>query len=76
MLADSGIRRGADIARYIALGAKGVLVGRAPLYGVAIDGAAGAGRVLEILRSELSTTMAMLGVTSIADLPNCLDRRM
>jgi L-lactate dehydrogenase (cytochrome) len=67
ILADSGVRRGADIARYLALGARGVLVGRAPLYGAAIGGAAGAGRVLDILAAELRTTMALLGARSTAD---------
>lgn len=68
ILADSGVRRGADIARYLALGASGVLVGRAPLYGAALGGAAGAGRVLDILAAELRTTMALLGARSTADL--------
>jgi len=68
ILADSGVRRGADIARYLALGARGVLVGRAPLYGAAIGGAAGAGRVLDILATELRTTMALLGARSTRDL--------
>ena len=68
VLADSGVRRGADIARFVALGAKGVLVGRATLYGVAMGGAAGAGRVLQLLTQELHTTMGMLGARSLADL--------
>ncbi|WP_332682957.1 alpha-hydroxy acid oxidase [Bosea sp. (in: a-proteobacteria)] len=72
ILADSGVRRGADIARFLALGASGVLIGRATLYGVAIAGEAGASRVLELLGSELSTTMGMLGARTLADLPGCL----
>jgi L-lactate dehydrogenase (cytochrome) len=71
ILADSGVRRGADIARFIALGAQGVLVGRAPLYGVAIGGARGAGRVLDILSAELRTTMGMLGARTPGDLRLC-----
>lgn len=71
ILADSGVRRGADIARFIALGARGVLVGRAPLYGVAIGGAHGAGRVLDLLAAELRTTMGMLGARTLADLRLC-----
>ncbi len=67
ILADSGVRRGADIARYLALGASGVLAGRAPLYGAAIGGAAGAARVLDILAAELRTTMALLGARTTAD---------
>ena len=71
LLADSGVRRGADIARFLALGANGVMVGRAPLYGVALGGAAGAGRVLDILAAELRTTMGMLGAGSLSDLRRC-----
>lgn len=74
ILADSGVRRGADIARFLALGASGVLIGRATLYGVAIAGEAGASRVLDLLRNELSITMGMLGARTLADLPGCLGR--
>lgn len=66
ILADSGVRRGADIARFLALGARGVLVGRAPLFGLAIGGADGAGRILDILSMELRRTMAFLGAPDIA----------
>ncbi|MBN9447676.1 MAG: alpha-hydroxy-acid oxidizing protein [Bosea sp.] len=72
ILADSGVRRGADIARFLALGASGVLIGRATPYGVAIAGEAGASRVLDLLRNELSITMGMLGAQTLADLPGCL----
>lgn len=72
VLADSGVRRGADIARFLALGARGVLVGRAPLYGLAIGGTAGAARVLTILAAELLTAMGMLGAAGLADL-QCFD---
>lgn len=72
ILADSGVRRGADIARFLALGASGVLIGRATLYGVAVAGEAGASRVLDLLRNELSITMGMLGARTLADLPGCL----
>lgn len=68
VLADSGIRRGADIARFLALGAQGVLVGRAPLYGLAIGGAAGAGRILDILSAELKATMGFLGAPDLPTL--------
>ncbi|AMJ61393.1 alpha-hydroxy acid oxidase [Bosea sp. PAMC 26642] len=68
ILADSGVRRGSDIARFLALGASGVLIGRATLYGVAIGGAAGSGRVLDILAHELNVTMGMLGAHRLADL--------
>ncbi|UZF94899.1 alpha-hydroxy acid oxidase [Bosea sp. NBC_00550] len=74
ILADSGVRRGADIARFLALGARGVLVGRAPLYGVAIGGAEGAGRILNILSNELRITMGMLGSPALADLRLAADQ--
>ncbi|BAF87653.1 putative L-lactate dehydrogenase [Azorhizobium caulinodans ORS 571] len=72
VLADSGVRRGSDIAKYLALGADGVLVGRAPLYGLAAAGTPGASRVIELLRAELDTTMALLGVTRLDQLPRTL----
>ena len=68
MLADSGVRRGSDMAKYLSLGAKGVLIGRAALYRVASGGAAGASRIIEILRHELDTVMALLGAASIEDI--------
>lgn len=68
ILADSGVRRGADVARFLALGARGVLVGRAPLFGLAIGGADGASHILDILAAELRRTMAFLGAPGIADL--------
>jgi (S)-mandelate dehydrogenase len=68
ILADSGVRRGSDVARFIALGARGVLIGRATLYGLAMGGMHGAGRVLDLLTHELSVTMGMLGARSLDDL--------
>lgn len=68
ILADSGVRRGADIARFIALGAKGVMIGRATLYGVAFGGAAGASHVLELLNQQLSATMGMLGARRLSNI--------
>ncbi|MBG9387972.1 alpha-hydroxy acid oxidase [Caenimonas aquaedulcis] len=61
VLADSGIRRGSHIAKFLAAGARAVLVGRAPLYGVAAAGEHGARAVLEILRDELDNCMAFTG---------------
>ena len=65
---DGGIRRGGDIARAVAMGAGGVLVGRATLYGAVAQGPAGAQRALDILEDELRRTLALCGVTRIADL--------
>ena len=71
ILADSGVRRGSDVARFIALGARGVLVGRATLYGLAMGGAPGASRVIDLLMHELNVVMGMLGVCSLDDLRGC-----
>lgn len=67
VIVDSGVRRGSDILKACALGAEAVMVGRAPLYGAAASGQAGAARALEILQRELNITMAMTGCASIAD---------
>jgi isopentenyl diphosphate isomerase/L-lactate dehydrogenase-like FMN-dependent dehydrogenase len=58
---DGGVRRGADVLIALALGARAVLAGRAPLYGLAADGEAGATRVLELLRDEIELGLALLG---------------
>ncbi|WP_118180481.1 alpha-hydroxy acid oxidase [Paraburkholderia phosphatilytica] len=65
---DGGVRRGAHVAKAIALGASGVLLGRAPLYGVAARGLHGASHVLEILLKELRTTQQLLGCVQVAQL--------
>jgi isopentenyl diphosphate isomerase/L-lactate dehydrogenase-like FMN-dependent dehydrogenase len=61
---DGGIRRGSDVVKALALGARAVLVGRAPLWGLACDGEAGARRVLQLLRDEIELTLALCGCTS------------
>ncbi len=58
---DSGVRRGSDIAKALALGARAVFAGRAPLWGVAVAGEQGAARAISILRDELDRVMAYLG---------------
>ena len=68
VIVDSGVRRGADILKALALGAQLVLVGRAALYGTAIGGADGAAHVLQILRRELDRTMAYTGCHSVAEI--------
>ncbi len=65
---DGGVRRGSHVLKAMAIGAHAVLVGRATLYGAAAGGRPGAARALEILREEIGTSMAMLGVTSMAEL--------
>ena len=64
---DSGVRRGSDVVKAVALGADAVLVGRAPLYGLAAAGEPGVARALDLLRCETVRTMAMLGARNIAE---------
>jgi 4-hydroxymandelate oxidase len=68
LLVDGGIRRGTDVLKALALGAKAVLIGRPYLYALAFAGAAGVARVIEILRTELTMAMALTGCTSIAQI--------
>jgi (S)-mandelate dehydrogenase len=65
---DSGIRRGTDIVKALALGANAVLLGRAPLYGLAAGGQPGVELALEILKTEIRRTMGLTGSPTIADL--------
>jgi L-lactate dehydrogenase (cytochrome) len=69
---DGGIRSGQDLMRAIALGARSCLCGRAYIYGLGAGGQAGVARAIEIIRGELDTSMALTGVTSIAE----IDRRV
>ncbi len=68
VMVDGGIRRGSDIVKALALGARSVLIGRPTLYGLAIAGEAGAARALELLRSELVRIMAMSGCRNLAEI--------
>ena len=68
VLVDGGVRRGSDIVKALALGARAVLIGRPYLYGLAVAGESGVGAVLEILRAELARTLTLLGVASVAEL--------
>ncbi|GLK84812.1 alpha-hydroxy acid oxidase [Ancylobacter defluvii] len=68
VLADSGVRRGADVLKLLALGADAVLIGRAPLYGTAAGGEAGASHVLQLLRQEMEAVMGFLGCASLKEL--------
>ena len=71
---DSGIRSGQDILKALALGAEGVLIGRAYNYGLGAYGEDGVTRVLQILQKELDTTMALCGKTQIAQLDSSVLR--
>jgi 4-hydroxymandelate oxidase len=68
VLMDGGVRRGTDVVKAIALGAKAVLVGRPILWGLAADGERGVARVLEILRFELDLAMALCGCATVNDI--------
>ena len=68
VIMDSGIRRGTDVVKALALGAKMVLIGRSTLYGVVAAGEAGARRALDIYRSEIGRTMAQIGCNSIDEI--------
>jgi L-lactate dehydrogenase (cytochrome) len=68
VLADSGIRSGVDIVRMLALGAKGVLLGRAYIYALAAGGEAGVTQLLNIIEKEMRVAMALTGVRDVAAL--------
>lgn len=68
LLVDGGIRRGTDVLKALAMGAKAVLIGRPYLHGLAIAGAEGVARVVQILRDELEAVMALTGRRSIAEI--------
>ncbi|GAB4348827.1 MAG: alpha-hydroxy acid oxidase [Immundisolibacter sp.] len=69
VILDSGVRRGADILKALALGARACMIGKAALYGLATDGEAGVARVLAILRQELDIAMALTGSQRAAAVP-------
>ncbi len=68
VLVDGGIRRGADVVKALALGAKACLIGRASLYGLAAGGPAGVARAIEILRDEIDITLTLLGQPDVTKL--------
>lgn len=76
VLVDGGIRSGADVARALALGASGVGIGRPVLWALAVDGSAGAQRILQDLTTDLQQVMAAVGASTVAELtPDLLRRR-
>ena len=68
VLLDGGVRRGGDVAKALALGARAVLIGRAYLWGLAANGQAGVENVLDLLRSGLDSALLGLGHASISEL--------
>jgi len=68
VVVDSGFRRGTDVVKALALGARAVLIGRATLYGIAAGGEQGAARAITLLREEIDRAMALLGCGDVAAL--------
>jgi 4-hydroxymandelate oxidase len=76
VLLDGGVRRGTDVVKAVALGARAVLVGRPVLWGLAAGGEAGVARVLDLLELEVADTLRQLGVPSVDALgPACVRPR-
>jgi L-lactate dehydrogenase (cytochrome) len=65
---DSGVRRGTDVIKALALGARACLIGRPYLYALAADGEAGVSRLMEIFRDEIRRSLALLGCPSVQEL--------
>ncbi|MBD2087918.1 alpha-hydroxy-acid oxidizing protein [Trichocoleus sp. ST-U3] len=76
VLVDGGIRRGTDVLKALALGAKAVLLGRPVLWGLAVGGEAGVGHVLELLRDELDLAIALSGCAKLQDIDSSLVLRL
>ncbi|HHT0467014.1 TPA: FMN-dependent L-lactate dehydrogenase LldD [Klebsiella variicola subsp. variicola] len=75
VLADSGVRSGLDVIRLLALGAKGVLLGRAYIYALAAAGEAGVAHLLRLFAEDMKVTMTLTGATSPSAISlDCLDR--
>ena len=74
VLMDGGVRRGTDVLKALALGARAVLVGRPVVWGLAAAGEAGAALALRLLRAELDLAMALAGAPTIADVTRDLVR--
>ncbi len=68
VLFDGGIRRGTDVVKALALGARAVLIGRPQIYGLIVDGQQGVSDVLGILRAELARALVLMGVPGVQDL--------
>lgn len=68
VLLDGGIRRGSDVVKAVALGARAVMIGRAYLWGLAANGQAGVENVLDILRGGIDSALMGLGHSSVQDL--------
>ncbi|MDO1582655.1 alpha-hydroxy acid oxidase [Rhizobium oryzicola] len=65
VILDSGIRRGSDVVKALSLGARAVMVSRAALYGLAVGGEQGVIEVLQLIKSEINRTLALMGHSRI-----------
>jgi isopentenyl diphosphate isomerase/L-lactate dehydrogenase-like FMN-dependent dehydrogenase len=74
VIVDGGVRRGTDILKALALGAKAVLIGRPYVWGLAVNGEAGVSHVLSLLQTEFEWAMALCGVTSVDQITRRLVR--
>jgi len=72
VLLDGGIRRGIDILKALAIGAKAVLIGRPVLWGLAVSGQAGVSHLISLLKDELTTAMALSGCANLQDIDSTL----
>jgi isopentenyl diphosphate isomerase/L-lactate dehydrogenase-like FMN-dependent dehydrogenase len=72
VLLDSGVRRGTDVLRALALGARGILLGRPYAWALAADGEKGVRRALEMLREEFSIAMALAGCSDVGEIDGSL----
>jgi isopentenyl diphosphate isomerase/L-lactate dehydrogenase-like FMN-dependent dehydrogenase len=69
---DGGIRRGTDVLKALAMGARAVMIGRPYLWALAVDGEDGVRRVLQLLRDDLCLSMALAGTPTIAQITRAL----
>jgi 4-hydroxymandelate oxidase len=72
VLVDGGIRRGTDVLKAMALGARAVLLGRPIFWGLAVDGESGVGRVLQLIRAELELDFRLSGCATVDDVNRTL----
>lgn len=72
---DGGIRRGTDVLKALALGAKAVLIGRPYAWALAADGETGVAKVLELFREELLNAMVATGCAKVSDIERSIVRK-
>jgi isopentenyl diphosphate isomerase/L-lactate dehydrogenase-like FMN-dependent dehydrogenase len=75
VLVDGGVRRGTDVLKALALGARAVIVGRPYLWGLAVNGEAGVSQVLDMLRQEIILAMGLVGRPTLTEIDRTLIMR-